>query len=359
MPVNSLSITEITELGKKLILPSSVLIEVCYSCNEKCVHCFLNEHKSTGLSLEQYGKIFDDMVSAGTFFVILTGGDPFMRKDFLEIVEAARKRRISVTIFTNATLIGDYEIERLRALWVETIHVSIYSADPSIHDQITRVPGSFYKSLAAISKMLDNGICVRLKCPLMKQNADGIEDLKEFARKLGVTIQFTAVITARNDGNTQTHNCRVTPEQLSVAVSDKDVLSQSSTPVHFRENLDAIPCETVFNGGAIDPLGNVYLCNQLQVIGGNVTQQSLLDIWRNSEAFKKIRNIRVRDLQKCSECNIFSFCSRCPGLADLEDGDILGCSSVAKLLAEERHKVGIYPAETHIFSRAVTMKGGD
>lgn len=359
MPVSSLSITEITDLGKKLILPSSVLIEVCYTCNEKCVHCFLNEHKSTGLSLEQYNKVFDDMVNAGTFYVILTGGDPFTRRDFLEIVEAARKRRISVTIFTNATLIEDYDIERLRALWIETIHVSIYSADPSIHDQITRVPGSFHKSLTTIRKMIDNGISVRLKCPLMTQNADGIEDLKELANELGVAIQFTAVITARNDGNNQTHNCRVTPEQLSKAVSDKDVLSQSDIPVHFKENRDAIPCETVFNGGAIDPHGNVYVCNQWQVVGGNVTKQSLLDIWRNSDVFKKIRSIRVGDLQECSECNVFSFCSRCPGLADLEDGNILGCSSVAKLLAEERQKAGIYPAEAHIFSRSEIVKGGD
>ena len=85
----------------------------------------------------------------------------------------------------------------------------------------------------------------------------------------------------------------------------------------------------------------------------------LLDIWRNSEAFKKIRSIKLGDLKNCSKYDIFSHCSRCPGLADLEDGDMLGCSSIAKTLAEERQKAKIYPAETHIFNTPIVEKGGD
>lgn len=87
---NSIRIQDITILAKKLLVPISVLIEVCYTCNEKCIHCCVNEHKNIGLTLKQYEKLFDQMVSAGTFFVILTGGDPFTRKNFMDIVRAAR-----------------------------------------------------------------------------------------------------------------------------------------------------------------------------------------------------------------------------------------------------------------------------
>ncbi|HUT96227.1 MAG TPA: radical SAM protein [Candidatus Paceibacterota bacterium] len=152
MPVNNIQLSEITALGKKKIIPSSVLVEVCYTCNERCVHCCLDNHAKPGLTLEQYNQLFDQMVEAGTFYVILTGGEPFMRPDFMEIVKAARKRRLSVTIFTNATLINEQQIAELQYLHVDEVHVSIYSSDAATHDSITRVHESFAKSIATIKK---------------------------------------------------------------------------------------------------------------------------------------------------------------------------------------------------------------
>ena len=212
MPVNNIQLSAITVLGKRNILPSSVLVEVCYNCNENCVHCCLDNHLKPGLTIHQYHALFDQMVEAGTFYVILTGGEPFTRSDFMEIVIAARKRRLSVTIFTNATLVTEQQITELRALSIDEVHVSIYSANPSLHDSITRVPGSFAKSTANIRKMLNVGITVRIKCLLMNMTADGIQGIKDLARGLGVNIQYSTVITARNDGDQHTHQCRLTAE---------------------------------------------------------------------------------------------------------------------------------------------------
>jgi len=354
VPVDNIQLSDITTLGKKNIIPSSVLVEVCYECNEKCVHCCLDDHTKPGLTLEQYDDLFDQMVEAGTFYIILTGGEPFVRPDFMEIVKSARKRRLSVTIFTNATLLDDEKIIALRALCIDEVHVSMYSADATIHDNITRVEGSFYKSMAAIKKMLAVGITVRLKCPLMNMTADGIVGIKNLAKELGVDIQYSTVITARNDGSLETHQCRLTSAQLQALLSDPDVVKQGTEPIYFRGNMDCIPCDTVFNGGAVDPEGNVYVCNQLRVIGGNILTQSFGQIWKESRAFQKLREIRLRDLKECTDCDLFQHCTRCPGLAFLEDGDILGCSSVAKVLAEARKKVGVYPTEAHIFSRPIT-----
>jgi radical SAM protein with 4Fe4S-binding SPASM domain len=353
VPVESIQLSEITALGKKNNIPSSVLIEVCYTCNETCVHCCLNNHTKAGLTLEQYGLLFDQMVEAGTFYVILTGGEPFTRSDFMEIVRSARKHRLSVTIFTNATLLTEQQIAVLRSLYIDEVHVSIYSADATIHDRITGVPGSFAKSTAAIKAMLAAGVTVRIKCPLMKITADGVDGIKDLARHLGLSIQYSTVITARNDGAVGTHEFRLTGDQLKRVLSDPDVIAQGPEPIYFRENLDCIPCDTVFNGGAIDPEGNVYVCNQLRIIGGNILKQSFGEIWRESRVFKRLREIRLKDLEKCADCELFQHCTRCPGLAHLEDGNVLGCSSIAKAVAQARQEVNVYPTEAHIFSRPI------
>jgi len=351
--VNDIQMSEITALGKKNIIPSSMLIEVCHTCNENCIHCCLDKHVKPGLTLEQYGTLFDEMVKAGTFYVILTGGEPFTRPDFLEIVTAARKRRLSVTIFTNGTLLTESQIAALRSLFIDEIHVSIYSANADIHDRITGLRGSWNKSTSAIKAMLGAGITVRIKCPLMNMTVGGVDEIKHFARSLGVDVQFSTVITAKNDGSVGTHRFRLKYEQLEGVISDPDVAAQGTVPIAFRENSDCIPCDTVFNGGAIDPDGNVYPCNQLQMVGGNVLSQPLGKIWKESPTFNWLRNIRLRDLKDCGKCDLFQHCTRCPGLALLEDGDVLACSSVAKIVAQAREKAGTYPTMAHIFSRPI------
>jgi AdoMet-dependent heme synthase len=353
VPANKLGLTDITALGKRLVLPSSVLIEVCYTCNENCVHCCLDRHIKLGLTLTQYSSLFDQMVQAGTFYIILTGGEPFTRPDFMEIVESARKRRLAVTIFTNGTLITDEQIFRLKELYVDEVHVSIYSADSTIHDSISRVLGSFAKSIETIKKMLASGITVRIKCPLMNMTADGVDNIKKLGKELGVDVQYTLAITAKNNGDSDPHKCRLTRHQLFRLLSDPDIVTQGSEPVHVSENLDCIPCETVFNGGAIDPDGNVYVCNQWPVIGGNILETPLLEIWRNSPEFKRIRKIQLKDLNMCKSCHLFQYCTRCPGLAQLEDGDVLGCSSIAQVVANERKRANVFPTEAHIFSQPV------
>jgi radical SAM protein with 4Fe4S-binding SPASM domain len=303
------------------------------------------------MSLDQYHRLFDQLVEAGTFFVILTGGEPFVRPDFMEIVEAARKRRLSVTIFTNGTLITGQQIARLRELFIQEVHVSIYSAKPAIHDSITQTRGSFEKSFRTIQRLLAAGIKVRIKCPLMNMAVSGIDEIKTLAKELGADVQFTTTITAQNDGSDATCAFRLTPSQLRKVLIDPDVATQAMEPVHFQENLDCIPCDTVFTGGAIDPSGNVFVCNQLRMIGGNILSAPFGQIWKESSVFNWLRQIKLNNLKECATCNLFQYCTRCPGLAHLEDGDILGCSSAAKVAAEIRKEAGTYPTETHIFSR--------
>lgn len=348
---NEIKIRDITDLAKRLVVPVSVLVEVCYTCNEKCVHCCLDNHNQKGMSLKQYETLFDQMAVAGTFFVILTGGEPFTRKDFMDIVRAARKRRLSVTIFTNGTLLSQKDISDIAALFVQDVHVSIYSPNEKVHDSITQIPGSFRRSTAVIRDMVKVGISVRIKCPLMLANANDINKLVKMAENLGAKMQFATTITARNNGDVSTHKLQISDSQLFKAIKHPAVSENIDVSIRDKNDGNSIPCDTVLNGGAIDPRGNVFPCNQWRICGGNVLRDDFGKIWKQSKVFMALRQIRLSNLIKCQSCEFFNYCTRCPGLALLEDNDICGCSASAKKVAEARVATGVLPTQRHIFSK--------
>lgn len=258
---------------------------------------------------------------------------------------------MSVTIFTNGTLLTKKIILELKKLFVQEVHISLYSANPEIHDKITKKTGSFQKSLLAIKWLTTAGITTRIKCPLMNKNADYVDCLKKLARELKADIQFTSVITSKNDGDNSTHSLRMIANQAKKALSDNKIDKHSFLPTNFSDQPeDCVPCDVVFNGGSIDPYGNVFVCNQLRICGGNILDKPLIKIWKNSLEFQKLRNIRLSDLRDCMACNLFKHCVRCPGLALLEDRGIFSCSSVAKNNAILRKEIGVYPNQTHIFA---------
>ena len=347
--INNLDIRDMTNYAKQHTIPVSVLIEVCYECNQSCQHCFLENHNNRGLHFNDYVNILDQLSKSGTFYLILTGGEPFTRKDFIDIIREARRKRFSVTIFSNGTLITDDIIVQLKSLFIDSIHISLYGSTPEIHDKITRLKGSWVKTVSSIKKLISNGINTRIKCPLMDLNIKDVNNLKRFAKDLGVIIEFTTIITSKNNGNKSTCSLRIPKNEIKNCILDPAISENSNKSFYLQNNLNAIPCETILNGGAIDPDGYVYPCNQWRTIGGNVLQTSFNEIWQ-SDIFKNLRDIRLGNLTVCCDCELFKYCTRCPGLAELEDGDVKGCSSAAKDIAKVRKELGVYPNQRHIFS---------
>ena len=348
--LENLDFNDMMALSKKNLVPLNVEIEVCYTCNLNCKHCCQNTHNAVGMSLEQYDILFDQLNAAGTLFIILTGGEPFTRVDFMEIVKTARKHRLSVSIYTNATLLDDEIIEQIKFLHVHELHISLYSPNSDIHDKITGANGSFNRTISNIQKLTKKGINVRIKCPLMNISVSGKDDMKKIAKEIGSKIQFSPIITAKNNGDTSTYNLRLSEEQIEEIISDPTVIPHSIKPRVYIDEIDDAPCDTVFNGGTVDPYGNVFVCAQLRIKGGNILENSFGEIWKKSKAFQDLRNIKMHHLIGCKECSLFSFCNRCPGLALLEDGDLKGCSTAARTLAKVRKKLNLYATKS-IFNK--------
>ena len=125
-------------------------------------------------------------------------------------------------------------------------------------------------------------------------------------------------------------------EQLQEILMDIDTLRGFNIHKH---SADELICPIIKYSISIDSNGNVYPCNKYFYRIGNIYNNSLNDIWNNNPTLDKLRDLRWRDLPECSKCENTKYWSRCPGVALLENGDLLGKSSLACQFASTRCKL--------------------
>lgn len=98
------------EFGQRALdsdVPLSVQLDVTYRCNERCVHCYLDHNDHGEMTTAEIYGVLDQLAEAGVFFLTLSGGEVFMRRDFFDILEYARSLTFCVKIKTNAFMIGE------------------------------------------------------------------------------------------------------------------------------------------------------------------------------------------------------------------------------------------------------------
>src|SRR3954468_12545965 len=127
----------------KLGIPLGVQLDVTYRCNERCIHCYLDHEDHGEMTTAEIKDLLNQLSDAGVFFLTMSGGEIFLRKDLFEIIEYARKLLFSVKLKTNAVMIRKAKAARIAALGVESVQISLYSHKAEIHDAITKLPGSF------------------------------------------------------------------------------------------------------------------------------------------------------------------------------------------------------------------------
>ena len=103
------------------------------------------------------------MVDAGTLSLLISGGDPFLRPDGIDIIRAARERHFDVRINTHGNFIDDELADTLAEIGIAKVSISVYSANPEHHDAVTLIPGSHSKSIAAGRRLVARGVAVNFK----------------------------------------------------------------------------------------------------------------------------------------------------------------------------------------------------
>jgi radical SAM protein with 4Fe4S-binding SPASM domain len=332
-------------------LPWNVHIDLTYRCNERCIHCYLDHQDYGEMTTREVKNVLEQLAEAGALFLTFSGGEIFLRQDLFELIEYGRGLSFDVSLKTNALLIDESRARKLRELYIRKIQISIYSADAAIHDAITKVPGSLERSLRAIRYLLAEGLQVKLACPLMKQNLAGFREVQSLAEELGVPYMLDLTITPMMDGNDSVLALRNSATKLLQVLQDRSLNSRACTPTETEREpashtgsatssgiessaYDDIPCSAGHNSCYISPYGDVSPCVQMPRPAGNLRKQSFDEIWYGSREMNRVREVRESQLPLCSSCSIRNYCERCPGLAQMEGGDLLGAYERACELAE-------------------------
>ena len=326
-----LQLKEMYRVAHDNIIPISMTIELLTQCNEKCEHCYIPEHNDCGMDTEQIISILRQFRKMGGLNVTFTGGEIFLRKDLLTLIEEARNLHMRVFLLTNATLINEQIAKKLKELHIAEVSVSIYSLDEKIHDDITKVRGSLKKTLQGIEAAKNNGISIMVKTPLMEKNKYAYREIAAYCEQNGFTFMTSPVIFSKSDGDTLPHQLAVNKADLKIVLDEIQGYQKSIAKENYEE-----ACGALKYSFAIDCMGNFFPCNAFYYRIGNVKQNTLYELWRSKE-LEQVQNIKKSDLQECNECGFAQECVRCPGLAYLEDGNMLGCSSTAKAIAVARY----------------------
>lgn len=312
--------------GRPMI--SHIQFELTSRCNERCIHCYIpNAKKNNGFDMPtaKVKSIIDEFAKIGGIHVTISGGEAFLHKDIIEIVRYCREKDLKISILSNLISLKDEQIIELKKYNLSLIQVSLYSVDPDVHDKITTVKGSCKKTMEAIDKLIAADIPVQISCPIMKVNKDSYLGVMNFAKDRNIKAQTDYIMMARSDFSTDNLEQRLSldeTEKLLRSIIEHDVYYRKGTLKQIPkseqmlidfENFKKQPlCGVGYDNCCITANGDVYPCAGWQgCVLGNVYENTLQEIWENSERIKSLRKITEESFPKCLECDAYDFCARC------------------------------------------------
>ena len=164
-------------------------------------------------------------VANGMVFLLLTGGEVFLRRDFFEIYEPLTRIGLVLALFTNGTLITRDIAARLAQAPPSRTEITIYGATAATCEAVTGVPGSFAACCAGIEALVSHRVPLGLKTTLTRQNVGELDAMRQMAHNWGV--HFPADVLA------------------GFALSPTDVVvNESGTTANFTVALSSKPTAT-------------------------------------------------------------------------------------------------------------------
>ena len=245
--------------------------EITCRCNLHCVMCYTDpfntpERIKQELTYEEVIRILDEIHEAGCLELTFTGGEPFVRRDFLDIYTYAKKKGFLLTIFTNGTLITPKIADYLKAYPPSMIEISFHGLTKESFDGITQGRGSYERCLEGIRLVLERNLPLTLKATMMTINRDEVLKLKEFFSRLGkVQYKFGSDIRPRLDGAEDVYQYQLPADQIqALEHADAEFCADRCRQDHLQEET-VRQGKSLCGGGTykfhIDAYGGLQLCS--------------------------------------------------------------------------------------------------
>ncbi len=330
--------------------PRSVDLAITHRCNLRCQYCsFFTSAGDVGqdLSGEEWKKFFEELNACAVMEVCLSGGEPFLRGDFKELVEAIARNRMRFKVLSNGTLITGETASFLASTGrCSGVQVSIDGSIPTTHDAC-RGEGNFLKAIEGIQCLLRYRLSITVRVTIHKHN---VRDLEGIARLLLEEIGLPQFST---NSASYMGLCRQNAEQVMLMPQERSLamktllgltrkydgriganagpLAEARSWIEMerarREGSGSIPGRGFLTGCngpmikmAVRADGVMVPCDQLGHMElGRINRDDLREVWRNHPELKRLRerrNIALSDFEFCQGCDFIRFCTgNCPALA--------------------------------------------
>jgi len=313
------------------VLPVLSEVALTYRCNLRCRFCYAgcNCRGAAGqggweMTTEQVIRVLRLIRhEAKAPSVSLTGGEPLLRDDVVQLTAEAVRTGLRVNLITNGTLLAGNDLAgRLRDAGLSSAQVSLEGPNADVHDGLTGVAGSFDKTLAGLAKLREAGIHVHTNTTINTANCDHLVDLVQLVAGLGLRrMSMNMVIPAGTAGDL---SLQVSYSQIGSIVkrvrqaarqAGVEFMWYSPTPMclfnPLAEGLGNKSCAACDGLLSISPAGEVLPCSSYPESVGNVLDTPFEQVWRNARA-EFFRNKRYAPTQ-CSGCEDFVACAgACP-----------------------------------------------
>lgn len=316
-------------------------LAITHACNMNCKYCSVKDMHSKikdGLSTEEYKKIIDKLVDIGAFQIGLTGGEPTIRKDLVELTRYIASKNVACNLTTNGFNVPEKLVIELKEAGLTQVQISLDSYKKEIHEKY-RTEGSFDRAIETAKLFKKHGFIVGVDTVVTNDNLNDLEafmdfleengfdgltiiklkqghlDLETFQKQVPDYDKYAEVIdkVCRRNGNLE-----VTIDCSSVANLCKTLTLEEQNKIH------SAGCPAGHSLISIAPNGDMFPCaaltNEKYKIG-NILTDDLEKVWNESPLLKNLRGIKNKIEGKCKTCSKLDVCrGGCRGIADSLSG---------------------------------------
>ena len=287
-----------------------VWLELTEACNLRCIHCYDgDEHKDDvvkRLSFEEWKNILMQLKELNCKKIQFIGGEPTVYPHFFDLLKYAVSIGHKVEIYSNLLLFTEDLVTFIKNNNI-TVHFSIYGSNPSIHDSITNIPGSFDKTIYWVKRLRQNNITIIPAITVMKKNQDDYENIISLLKSLNISMRLIAVDTPRTTDKRDVRE--LMPSSALKYISLRTKPNFYTTKKNFNRAYLVNTC--LFGKFSVQPNGDVSPCEfSRDILYGNLKKASLKDIL-NSENLNKFWFLDFSKIEDCNCCEYRFACKDC------------------------------------------------
>jgi len=310
-------------------------INLTRRCNLACAHCYLDaetlEHGGTNeLSSDEIRHLLSDIAArSAETMVVLTGGEPLLRRDLEDLVKHGADAGLSMVVGTNGVLLSEQRVSTLKQAGALGVGISLDSLDPGLHDAFRGCQGSWEETLAGMETCRRHNLPFQVHFSVTEANAHEVPAMIEFARSAGAKVLnvFFLVCTGRGERMSDITPQRyeqVLTQLVEAQQASKDLLIRARCAPHFKRiayQLDptsALTRAQGYEGGGclagihycrITPEGDITACPYIPDHEGSIRRDGFWQVWDTSPNFTSLRAPQLEGT--CGRCEYQRLCGGC------------------------------------------------